>query len=747
MTRFTDRDLTDSDLEKIFQDDPMPEPPDDLADRIKAEIPDDLEALFADSENGEGSETTARILPFPGPKARRVLALAAVLVAAAGLALLVRPWEEPRDAISERAVSEGDALPDTPRLDSTETNQPGGEVGAPPGASPPTPDDASRSDADTTQATGDSAGRRSLEEKKRELASRLQELRRVREGAESGEPRREFDDEVTVTGKVPPPTLQASEASSAYSISPEPRQEAPTSGESSGEYRDSAAKEKAGNERLRALGYVGEAEPAPPPRISPPARRLAEERRNPNDAPFDHVYFESAGVNPFVDTEDDALSTFGLDVDTASYTVVRRHLRDGHLPPEDAVRVEEMVNFFDYGDAPPEESDFALHAEGAPSPWGEGERYYLLRFGLRARDVVEAERPPATLVFVVDVSGSMDRENRLGLVKEGLRLLLGHLREDDRVGLVVYGSRGEVLLEPSGDHRAVRRAIDRLRPGGSTNAAEGLRLGYELAARHKEPKRIHRVILCSDGVANTGSTTSSEGILGEVERWARQGIELTTVGFGMGNYNDVLMERLANDGNGRYAYVDTLGEARRLFVEDLTGTLVTVAAEARAQVAFDPEVVSRYRLLGYENRDIADERFRDDTVDAGEIGAGHTVTAVYEIKTREPLRRRDEIATLTLRYASIEKGEMVEQSETIRGRDVTRTFEDAPASLRLAAVVAEAAEILRGSYWAREGDLDEVFRRAQEVSADFPGGADVAEFAALVGRAAEIRNQEQQSRE
>ncbi len=469
--------------------------------------------------------------------------------------------------------------------------------------------------------------------------------------------------------------------------------------------------------------------------VAPPSTGGTAE---PNDAPYGDAFFRGYGTNPFVDTEDDALSTFGLDVDTGSYSVVRRYLSDGHLPPPDAVRVEELINYFDYGDAPPQEGDFALHAEGAPSIYGEGEHYYLLRFNLRGRDVSREDRPAALLTFVVDVSGSMARENRLGLVKRALGLLLDQLRGDDRVALVVYGSRGRVLLEPTGERERIRRAIEQLQPEGSTNAEEGLRLAYELAARHRRRGVINRVILCSDGVANVGNT-GAESILERIRRDADKGIELTTVGFGMGNYNDVLMERLADTGNGRYHYVDRLDEARRVFVENLGATLQTLAAEARAQVEFDPGTVARYRLLGYENRDIADERFRDDTVDAGEVGAGHTVTALYELKLRRKPRRGDRIATLRLRYGSIAQGEMVELERSVTGADFAPRWESAPPSLRLTALVAEFAEVLKQTYWAKEGNLDDVFRRAQRLSADFPGDRDVADFVSLVGRAAAYR--------
>lgn len=463
----------------------------------------------------------------------------------------------------------------------------------------------------------------------------------------------------------------------------------------------------------------------------------------PNDRPYGDVFFEGYGTNPFLDPTEDPLSTFALDVDTGSYAVVRRFVTDGHRPPAAAVRVEEMVNAFDYGDPAPSrrsEADFALRAEGSRSPFVSGpqkERYHLLRFGIRAREVAAADRKPAVLTFVVDVSGSMAAENRLGLVKRSLGLLLDELREDDAVGLVVYGSTGQVVLEPTGDHAAIRRAIDRLSTEGSTNAEEGIALGYDVARRHFRAGAINRVILCSDGVANVGRTGPGS-ILERIGDEARRGVELTTVGFGMGNYNDVLMEQLANRGDGAYAYVDRLEEARRVFVENLTGTLQTVARDAKVQVELSPDVVERYRLIGYENRDVPDERFRDDTVDAGEVGAGHGVTALYELRLREDAPARATAAVLRLRYRSADSGEVVEIERPVTVRELRREWESAPASLRLASVVAELAEILRGSYWAKDGDLDDLFRRAQRVAADRPGDVRVAELAAMVGRLAKM---------
>jgi Ca-activated chloride channel family protein len=297
-----------------------------------------------------------------------------------------------------------------------------------------------------------------------------------------------------------------------------------------------------------------------------------------------------------------------------------------------------------------------------------------------------------------------------------------------------------VLPEPTTDHERIRSAIGRLRASGSTNAEEGLVLGYELAEEYRDEETINRVILCSDGVANVGRT-GPERILERIERYADRGIELTTVGFGMGNYNDVLMERLADTGDGRYAYVDGLGEARRIFVEELTGTLMTIGTEAKAQVEFNPEVVSRYRLLGYENRDIPDERFRDPTVDAGEIGADHTVTALYEIKLHKEIgkaAKRQTLATLRLRYRPHGDDQPVELEQPIGVRDLDRSWQDARPSLRLATLVAEYAEILKGSFWAKDGDLHVILRRAQQLSPEFAGDARVADFVSLVAAAADL---------
>ncbi len=457
---------------------------------------------------------------------------------------------------------------------------------------------------------------------------------------------------------------------------------------------------------------------------------------NVNDEPYDLTFFQNYGTNPFIDTEDDTLSTFAMDVDTASYTVLRRFLSDGFLPDPDAVRVEEVLNYFDMNYPDPERGDFGIYLEGAPSPFG-GEKYWLVKVGLQARRLAAEERKDAILTFVVDVSGSMDLENRLGLVKRGLRLLVNELRPTDQVALVVYGSTAHTILNPTSaaEPEVILDAIDRLQPEGATNAEAGLQLAYQMAARAFDPDSINRVILCSDGVANVGNT-GPDSILRTIEDYAARDIYLSTIGFGMGNFNDVLMEQLADKGNGNYAYVDTLDEARRVFVQNLTGMLQVIARDAKVQVEFDPAVVSRYRLLGYENRDIADEQFRDDTVDAGEVGAGHSVTALYEVKFHD--EAAGDALTVRIRYADPETDEVTEQSRALGREDFRSTFDDASSHFQLAATAAEFAEILRNSYWAKESSLEQVADLARQISDRLEEDGDVREFAGLAATAARL---------
>jgi Ca-activated chloride channel homolog len=496
-------------------------------------------------------------------------------------------------------------------------------------------------------------------------------------------------------------------------------------------------------ERRRVAPVPKEAAPPPPAAPSAPLVRQRPDATGAttgtNAALYRDMTFRDYGVHPFVATSEDRLSTFGLDVDTGSWGLVQGYLRRGQLPPAAAVRVEEVVNALGYGDpAPARGETFRIAAEGAPTPFSPGPDHRLLRFGLRARSIDPRDRRPATLTFVVDVSGSMAGGGRLELVKEALGLLLDQLRDGDRVAVVAFSDEARVVLAPTGDPGAARRAIATLAVQGSTNAEAGLALGYRLAWQEKRPGTANRVLLLSDGVANVGGT-DAESLLARAAGAAADGIELTTVGVGMGNYDDVLLEQLANRGDGRYAYVDDVAAARRLFVEELAGTLETVAEEARVQVEFDPRVVASWRLLGYENRDLEDHRFRhDDTVDAGEIGAGHTVTALYEVRLAGEPPPAAGLAHLKLRYRDPESGRFTETGRTLRVADLSPTWEEAPRSLRLAAVAAELAEQLRGSEHAAGADPADLARRARAAAADFPGDERAAELADLAARAARL---------
>ena len=478
-----------------------------------------------------------------------------------------------------------------------------------------------------------------------------------------------------------------------------------------------------------------EAPPNEPPRADPPPGQGGE--APPNDEPYPDVFFDNPGVNPFIDTEDDALSTFALDVDTGSYTVARRFLSDGNLPDRDSVRVEEYVNFFPTGfDAPPDAA-FAIRIDGGPTPFVLNDRYQVARVAIQSRGLPEGTRPPLSLTFVIDVSGSMELETRLELVKEALLLLVAQMAPTDTLAIAVYGSEARTVLEPTaiGESESIRDAITSLQPEGSTNAEAGLLLGYELARRGFREGGVNRVILASDGVANVGNT-GPESILERIRTEARDGIQLTTLGFGMGNYNDVLMEQLANDGDGMYAYVDSIDEAQRLFVDELNATLVTVALDAKVQVAWDPASVERYRLIGFENRNVADEDFRDDAVEAGAIGAGHTVTALYELRLTESAN--GPLGTVHLRWTDPESGEPVEMATELSTEDLASGFEATDRHFRLATTVAAFAEVLRESYWSEQVSLATVAAEAARRASEFPDDPAVRELADLVNRAASL---------
>lgn len=452
-----------------------------------------------------------------------------------------------------------------------------------------------------------------------------------------------------------------------------------------------------------------------------------------NDKPYADMYFKHFGVNPTIDTEEENISTFAIDVDTASYSIARSYLERGHLPEEEAVRVEEFVNRFDYAYEAPEGDAFSVQVEAARSPNRTG--YHVLHVGLKGKELRNEERKRANLVFVIDVSGSMNMENRLGLVKQALALLVAQLDADDSVGIVVYGNHAHTILEPTYATRSgketIMRAIGRLQPEGSTNAQAGLELGYKMVARHFERDKINRVVLCSDGVANNG-ITGADSIYDTIRQEADQGVAISAVGFGMGNYNDVLMERLADIGNGNYAYVDRIQEARRILVEELTGTLQVIAKDVKIQVEFDKDKISRYRLLGFENRMLEKEDFDNDAVDAGEIGAGHTVTALYEVKFKKDVESSGNFATVRIRHKT-----PGDETSTLLERQVpfaiVRTdYASASPPAKLSIVVSAFAEKLRGSYWVRNMTYDDILALWNEIPSELRSYEEVKELHELI---------------
>ncbi len=350
------------------------------------------------------------------------------------------------------------------------------------------------------------------------------------------------------------------------------------------------------------------------------------QENNFNTESYDHVE-----DNPFLEALSNPLSTFSIDVDTASYSNVRRFLNQGQLPPKGAVRIEEMVNYFDYKYQPPtDERPFSTNVEIASCPWAEDHR--LARIGLKGKVFEQKERPTVNLVFLLDVSGSMNSPNKLPLLKSALRLLVDRLDEKDRVAIVVYaGSSGLVLPSTSCREKSkILEALDRLEAGGSTAGAAGIQLAYKTAEENFVKGEVNRIILCTDGDFNVGISNQSD-LVQLITDKAKSGIFLTVLGFGMGNYKDSTLEKLADKGNGNYGYIDTLQEAKKLLVDQMSGSLITIAKDVKIQVEFNPALVGAYRLLGYENRLLKAEDFNDDTKDAGEIGAGHTVTALYEL--------------------------------------------------------------------------------------------------------------------
>ena len=456
--------------------------------------------------------------------------------------------------------------------------------------------------------------------------------------------------------------------------------------------------------------------------------------------------FVDYGVNPFVDTDDDPFSTFALDVDTASYTMARNFLDGGQLPPFEAVRVEEFVNYFD-GGYDDEIDEFTISVDAALSPFADSGDL-LLRVGVQAPHVVSDAVRPDSIIVVLDSSGSMnqeigtgnDRTRRIELVYDAVDLLLEGLEPETRVGVVAYADWARTVSRPAAvgrNHDDLIRRIERdVRPSGSTNVADGLVAGYRMAESEADAGRDVLVLLFSDGVANVGAT-ETDRILRQLG--ARSDIGLSTIGVGLGPFNDELMEQLANRADGSYHYIDDHDEAWRLLGDDVTSFVSVAARDAKVQVIFNPDTVAAYRLLGFENRDVADRDFRNDAVDAGEVAISQSATALYELTLVDPdarsRRSSETLAKVTLRYQRPASENITEVSETIRGSDAHRSFDNADRHFRLAAVAAEFAEVLRQSWFVDDPLMRTLRHEAEGLARDFRGDADVAELARLIAAA------------
>lgn len=456
---------------------------------------------------------------------------------------------------------------------------------------------------------------------------------------------------------------------------------------------------------------------------------------------FNTATYDKVEENPFLPAASNPLSTFSIDVDTASYSNVRRFINSGSLPPKDAVRVEEMINYFTYDYREPEgDKPFSIDVDATACPWDASHR--LLRIGLKGREVANEKRPPSNLVFLLDVSGSMTPAERLPLVKQAMRLLVDKLTEKDRVAIVIYaGGSGLALKSTSGNEKEkILRALEELQAGGSTNGAEGIELAYKVAADNFINGGVNRVILATDGDFNIGVTNQGD-LIRLIEAKAKTGVFLSVLGVGSDNLKDSTMQKLADKGNGNYAYLDSVDEARKVLVQQINGTLMTIAKDVKIQVEFNPARVSSYRLIGYEKRLLRKEDFNNDKVDAGEIGAGHTVTALYEIvpagagatdpaasvppvdplKYQSPnaattattdLKASSETVTVKLRHKKPDGdvSELTERSFTDNGSK----FENAAPDLKFAAAVAEFGMLLRDSQYKGKGTFGAVIEWAQE---------------------------------
>ncbi len=474
-----------------------------------------------------------------------------------------------------------------------------------------------------------------------------------------------------------------------------------------------------------------------------------------NTVVTNHEVYAELVQNRVKRASEEPVSTFSIDVDTGAYAVVRRYLNQGSLPPGNAVRIEEMINYFDYAYTAPTGPDhpFSVHSEIAPAPWNK--HGYLVQLGIQGVRAQADQRAPANLVFLIDVSGSMNAADKLPLLKNAFRLLVKQLDANDRVTLVVYaGSSGVVLETTRGDQQGdILAALDRLSAGGSTHGSAGIQLAYDMARQAYIDDGINRVILATDGDFNVG-TVNHDALVELIEGNKQRGISLSTLGFGSGNYNDHLMEQLADHGDGNYAYIDSLKEARKVLVQQINGTLQTIARDVKIQVEWNPAVVAEYRLIGYENRLLNREDFNNDKVDAGDIGAGHNVTALYEITLVESTGQRiealryaappssghaniDELAYVKLRYKNPRQTDSILLQRALRKSDIKPSHEAGSEHLRFAAAVAAFGEQLRGGENLGEFGYADILRLAQSARGSDQHGYR-GEFVGLVELAAAL---------
>lgn len=450
--------------------------------------------------------------------------------------------------------------------------------------------------------------------------------------------------------------------------------------------------------------------------------------------------------NPFIIPSAQPVSTFSIDVDTASYTMSRNYMLVKKLrPPPELVRTEEFINYFDYGYKPPSAGTFAIYVDGAPSKFKPD--LHLLKIGVKGRRLGREERRIAVLTCLIDTSGSMDQPERIGMVKKALRLLIENLNQRDHIAILTFDTTANFLLTytPAEQKDKILTAIDSIKCGGDTNMSEGFLLAYQLASKNFISGAENRVVVMSDGLANLGHTEADD-ILRIVKKYTDEGIYCSIYGVGTKSYNDAMLQRLANKGNGVYAFIDSEAEAKRLFVDELSASINTIAADVKIQVEFNPVMVERYRLLGYEKRQLKKEDFRDNAVDAGEVGSGQSATALYELqlKSTRPIyyqnvlenilesQRRSQIAVVRIRYKRVDTGAIEEIEQRISVADFVDNFERAGVYFRLASAVAEFAELLRNSPYAGNGSFEAVSRVLDRVSTELHWDKRIQELAQLV---------------